>query len=178
MNQEIQLQPPEVDAPNDDFDAFFLARYDSLTRSLGAAFGDRELAAEAVQEAFVRAYTRWRRVRRLDNPTAWVRRVAVNLLHDQHRRRGRRDRAIERLVAMTPTYALDADRIGDDSDVLQHLRSLPQQQRLAVALFYLEDASIADVAHAMSISEGAVKYHLNQGRTALRRALRMAEPDR
>jgi RNA polymerase sigma-70 factor (ECF subfamily) len=42
---------------------------------------------------------------------------------------------------------------------------LPQQQRLAIALFYLEDASVAEVAHAMSISEGAVKYHLNQGRT-------------
>ena len=79
MNHETQLPPLEFDAPNDDFDAFFLARYDSLTRSLAAAFGDREVAAEAVQEAFVRAYTRWRRVRRLDNPTAWVRRVAINL---------------------------------------------------------------------------------------------------
>jgi RNA polymerase sigma-70 factor (ECF subfamily) len=178
VNHEAQLPPLELDAPNDDFDAFFLARYDNLTRSLAAAFGDRELAAEAVQEAFVRAYTRWRRVRRLDNPTAWVRRVAVNLLRDQHRRRGRRDRAVERLVAMTPTYAVDIDHMAEVGGVLMHLRLLPPQQRLAIALFYLEDASIAEVAHAMSISEGAVKYHLNQGRTALRRALSMSEPDR
>jgi len=177
VNHETQLQPLELDAPNDDFDAFFLARYDSLTRSLAAAFGDRELAAEAVQEAFVRAYSRWRRVRRLDNPTAWVRRVAINLLRDQHRRRGRRDRAVERLVSMTPTHSVSADHSADDGGVLEHLRSLPQQQRLAVALFYLEDASVAEVAQAMSISEGAVKYHLNQGRTALRRALSMSEPD-
>jgi RNA polymerase sigma factor (sigma-70 family) len=114
VNHEAQLPPLELDAPNDDFDAFFLARYDSLIRSLAAAFGDRELAAEAVQEAFVRAFTRWRRVRKLDNPTAWVRRVAINLLRDQHRRRGRRDRAIERLAAMTPTHALDHDR--DDTE--------------------------------------------------------------
>ena len=179
MNHEAQLPPLELDAPNDDFDAFFLARYDSLTRSLAAAFGDRELAAEAVQEAFVRAFTRWRRVRRLDNPTAWVRRVAINLLRDQHRRRGRRDRAIERLAAMTPAYDLDADRGADDGGgVIEQLRLLPPQQRLAVALFYLEDTSVADVAHAMSISEGAVKYHLNQGRTALRKAMSMSEPER
>jgi RNA polymerase sigma-70 factor (ECF subfamily) len=178
VNHEAQLPPLELDAPNDDFDAFFLARYDSLTRSLAAAFGDRELAAEAVQEAFVRAFTRWRRVRRLDNPTAWVRRVAINLLRDQHRRRGRRDRAIERFAAMTPAPDLDADRGADDGGVIQQLRLLPPQQRLAVALFYLEDASVADVAHAMSISEGAVKYHLNQGRTALRKAMSMSEPER
>jgi RNA polymerase sigma-70 factor (ECF subfamily) len=178
VNHEAQLPPLELDAPNDDFDAFFLARYDSLTRSLAAAFGDRELAAEAVQEAFVRAFTRWRRVRKLDNPTAWVRRVAINLLRDQHRRRGRRDRAVERLAAMTPAHALDRDRTGDDGGVIEQLRTLPPQQRLAVALFYLEDASIADVAHAMSISEGAVKYHLNQGRTALRKAMSVTEPDR
>ena len=58
MNYEAQLSPLELDAPNDDFDAFFLARYDSLTRSLAAAFGDRELAAEAVQEAFSNAHLR------------------------------------------------------------------------------------------------------------------------
>ena len=177
MNHETQLPPLDFDAPNDDFDAFFLARYDSLTRSLAAAFGDREIAAEAVQEAFVRAYTRWRRVRRLDNPTAWVRRVAINLLRDQHRRHGRRDRAIERLAAVTPTHTLDPDRTTDEGGVLGHLHSLPQQQRLAIALFYLEDASVAEVAHAMSISQGAVKYHLNQGRTSLRRALSLAEPE-
>ncbi|MEO8693384.1 MAG: sigma-70 family RNA polymerase sigma factor [Acidimicrobiales bacterium] len=178
MHHETQLPPLEFDAPNDDFDAFFLSSYDRLTRSLAAAFGDRELAGEAVQEAFVRAYTRWRRVRRLDNPAAWVRRVAINLLRDQHRRRGRRDRAIARLAAMTPTHTLDDDHAAEEGGVLGHLQSLPPQQRLAVALFYLEDASIADVAHAMSISEGAVKYHLNQGRTALRKAMSLSEPER
>ena len=178
VNHETQLPPLEFDAPKDDFDAFFLSSYDSLTRSLAAAFGDRELASEAVQEAFVRAYTRWRRVRRLDNPAAWVRRVAINQLRDQHRRRGRRDRAIERLAAMTPMHTVDPDHTTEPGGVLEHLQSLPPQQRLAVALFYLEDASVADVAHAMSISEGAVRYHLNQGRTSLRKALSLPEPDR
>jgi RNA polymerase sigma-70 factor (ECF subfamily) len=178
VHHETQLPPLEFDAPNDDFDAFFLSTYDRLTRSLAAAFGDRELASEAVQEAFVRAYTRWRRVRRLDNPAAWVRRVAINLLRDQHRRRGRRDRAIERLAATTPTHTVDPDHAAGNGEVLGHLESLPPQQRLAVALFYLEDASIADVAHAMSISEGAVRYHLNQGRTSLRKAMSLSEPER
>ena len=178
VNHETQLPPLELDAPNDDFDAFFLSSYDSLTRSLAAAFGDRELASEAVQEAFVRAYTRWRRVRRLDNPAAWVRRVAINLLRDQHRRRGRRDRAVERLAALTPTHTVDPEHTTAAGGVLDHLQSLPQQQRIAVALFYLEDASVAEVAHAMSISEGAVKYHLNQGRTSLRKAMSLTEPER
>ena len=174
MTRETEVPLLELDAPSTDFDAFFLARYDGLVRTLGAAFGDREQAAEAVQEAFVRAYTRWRRISRLDNPFAWVRRVAINLLRDQYRRSGRGERAVERLAAITPSQVPGADNALTDSTLNHHLSTLPPQQRIALALFYLQDASIADVAHAMSISEGTVKYHLNQGRSSLRRALELS----
>ena len=62
------------------------AHYDRLVRSLTVASGDREQAADAVQEAFVKAHVRWRRIRRYDDPIGWVRRVAINQLRDDHRR--------------------------------------------------------------------------------------------
>ena len=47
------------------------------------------------------------------------------------------------------------------------LRALPDRQRVAVALHYLADLSVADVAAAMGISEGAVKTHLHRARSQL-----------
>ena len=47
------------------------------------------------------------------------------------------------------------------------LAELPRQQRLAMALFYVDELSVAEVATAMKLSEGAVKFHLHQGRDRL-----------
>ncbi|MEZ5255591.1 MAG: sigma-70 family RNA polymerase sigma factor [Ilumatobacteraceae bacterium] len=51
------------------------------------------------------------------------------------------------------------------------LATLPKQQRAAIALYYVEGLPVRDVAEALGISEGAVKYHLHQGRERLRGAM-------
>ena len=56
----------------------------------------------------------------------------------------------------------------DLADVGALLATLPRQQRLSLALFYVEDLSVNEVAAALDISPGAVKFHLHQGRNALR----------
>ena len=85
-----------------DFDDLFRTHYDRLVRVLTVACGDREQAADAVQEAFVKAHVRWRRIGRYDDPVGWVRRVAINQVRDEHRRAGRKRRALVRLAARTP----------------------------------------------------------------------------
>ena len=52
-------------------------------------------------------------------------------------------------------------------DVEALLAQLPQQQRIAAALFYVEGLSVREVATSMKLSEGAVKYHLHAARAAL-----------
>jgi RNA polymerase sigma-70 factor (ECF subfamily) len=151
-----------------DFDALFLNRYEPLVRVLAAGFGNRARAEDAVQEAFARAYARWRRVRRLDDPAAWVRRVALNLMVDERRRDERNERAASRLRAVEPVTEAPQDAYETHRAIVCALEALPHQQRLALALFYLDDLSVQQVANAMVISVGAVKYHLSQGRNALR----------
>jgi RNA polymerase sigma-70 factor (ECF subfamily) len=147
-----------------DLEQVFRAHYDRLVRSLTLACGDGEHAADAVQEAFVRAHVRWRKVRHYDDPVGWVRRVAINLLRDQHRRAKRKDRAIARLAA-TPAPPVGGPQ-HDELDTL--LDSLPRQQRTAIALYYVEDLSVAEIAAAMGLSEGSVKSHLHDARRRLR----------
>ena len=75
------------------FDAVFQVHYPSLARGLTAACGDAEVAADAVQEAFLRAHLRWKQISRYEDPVAWVRRVAVNRMRDHFRHESRRARA-------------------------------------------------------------------------------------
>ena len=154
-----------------DFDAVFLGSYSRLVRTLTVICGDADVAADCVADAFERAFVRWRRIARLDNPVAWVRRVAINRAPDVHRRSTRGRRAVERLAvtagANAPEHVSPAPNRPDDH-VMAAIGHLPQQQRTAVVLHYLEDMSVIDVAATMGLSDGAVKYHLHQARERLR----------
>ena len=148
-----------------DFDDTFRRCYAPMVRSLTVAAGDREVAADCVQDAFMRAFARWRRVSRLDDPPAWIRHVAVNRLHDHFRKTTSGKRAVTRLesevIPTSPEPELPSDA--------EHLLAiLPPQQRIAAALFYIEDLSVLEIADAMQLSEGAVKYHLHAARQTLR----------
>jgi len=169
---------------DDPLEMLFRAHYARLVRALTLVSGSREVAADAVQEAFVKAHLHWWRIKRYDDPMGWVRRVAINRLHDVHRRTVREDNAVARLVAQAhpgSTFSPignpgdDSAAVGGngfaDSQVRDLVADLPRQQRLAVTLFYVEELSVAEVAHAMSVSVGAVKFHLHQGRERLRAAL-------
>ena len=151
-----------------DFDDTFRRFYGPMVRSLAVAAGDRDVAADCVQDAFTRAYTRWSRVSRLDDPPGWIRHVAVNCLRDHWRKSARGSRALSRLRHEAPVIAAAPN---EPSELAALLRQLPEQQRIAAALFYVDDLAVAEIAHAMRLSEGAVKYHLHAARASLRASL-------
>ena len=146
---------------------YFRAHYTRLVRALALAYGDTDAAADAVQEAFARAHARWRTLQHYDDPVGWVRRVALNLLHDEHRRDVRKRRAIDRLAA-EPAAVEPTDEPGGLADLLD---ALPRQQRIAVSLFYVEGLAVAEVAEAMGLATGSVKSHLHDARRRLRAQL-------
>ncbi len=154
-------------------DSLFRAHYGRLVRALTLASGDAEVAADAVQEAFVKAHLHWRKISSYDDPVGWVRRVAINRLRDDHRRQSRKGRALQRLAG--EPQAEFVDQQGFDSDLPQLLAQLPKQQRIAMALFYVDELSVAEVAHALDLSEGAVKSYLHQGRARLRSVVASGE---
>jgi RNA polymerase sigma-70 factor (ECF subfamily) len=149
----------------EDLETIFRAHYPRLVHALALVAGSQEAAADAVQEAFVKAHLHWRRIHRYDDPVGWIRRVAINKLRDEHRRQGRKERAVERMQGELRAPEV---RWSDGPDAAELLAGLPRQQRLAMALFYVEELTIVEVAAAMKISEGAVKFHLHQGRERLR----------
>jgi RNA polymerase sigma-70 factor (ECF subfamily) len=61
--------------------------------------------------------------------------------------------------------------------VVALLSGRPRQQRATAALFYVEQATVAEIAVALALSEGAVKFHLHKAREALRAVLQGEAPD-
>jgi RNA polymerase sigma-70 factor (ECF subfamily) len=148
-------------------EAMFKAHYTRLVRALAVVGGDREAAADAVQEAFIQACLRWDRISRYDDPVAWVRRVALNRLSNQRRSLVRRLRALARSGEPEPTPEPSLDGL----DLADALRRLPDQQRTAVALHYIEGLKVREVAQAMNVTDGTVNRHLHRARETLRPVL-------
>ena len=151
----------------EDLESLFRTHYARLVRALTVACGNEQAADDAVQHAFIKAHLRWRSIMNYDDPVGWIRRVAINNLRDEHRRVGRKSRMVERLIA-EPTTDWQNPEPDESVDLLA---GLPRQQRLCLSLFYIEGLTIAETAATLDISEGTVKFHLHQGRAALRNTL-------
>ena len=150
-----------------DFDTFFRAHHQRLIACGLALTGDRERAREGAQEALSRAFRDWDRVQHMDEPGAWVRRVLVNVLIDEGRRAGRERRLAGKAVDVRPV----PDHDPAWTPLMRAIRALPERQRLAVVLHYLDDLPVAQVAAAMDVAEGTVKTTLFHARASLAAAL-------
>ena len=150
------------------FEHFFRDEYPRLVPMLHALTGDRQRAEDLAQEALAKAQRDWERVRSLDRPGAWVRRVALNASSNVRRRRGREIAALQRLASVPAAGEVPA---AADPELWRLVRRLPEQQRWAVALHYVEDRPVAEVANVLGCSEGTVKTHLSRARATLARQL-------
>lgn len=149
------------------FDAFYERARDRLAVQIAALTGDPAEAVDHVQEAFVRAWSRWERVSQLDDPEGWVRRVAHNLAVS----RWRRARPV--VLTRSPDRCIPWD--DEQREVLDALRSLPRQQREAIVLHHLVGLSVDEVGAELHAPSGTVKSWLSRGRTSLARTLTAAE---
>lgn len=141
--------------------------------------GDREEAADAVQDALVSALRAADRFRGESAVTTWLHRIVVNACLDRARRR-----------AVRPTRPLEEEvgPGGDDSvrtgaalavapdqtpsvqtriDVTGALARLPEAQRAALVLVDMYDVPVAEAAEILGVAVGTVKSRCSRGRTAL-----------
>ena len=153
------------------FEHFYLEEFPRVVKLAYALSGSRAGAEDIAQEAFLRAYRDWDRIRSYEHQAAWVRRVAANLATSGLRRRVVEARALARLAARREP-ALDP-LPAENADFWRAVRALPQRQAQAVALYYLEDRSIAQTAVVLDCAEGTVRAHLAKARRTLARRLRL-----
>jgi RNA polymerase sigma-70 factor (ECF subfamily) len=96
-----------------------------------------------------------------------VRRVVSNRAISRWRRQGRESRALSKLALQRDSYSL----ANDDLSFWDAVRRLPRRQAQVVALHYLDDLPVSEIAATLGVAEGTVKATLYRGRAALARVL-------
>ena len=146
-----------------EFTDFYRRSWPSVTRALALALGDQDLAVEATDEAMARAYPRWDKLRRYDNPAGWVYRVGLNWARSYHRRLARR------LPFADPDVSEPAQVA--DPEIRQALLELPLRQRTVVVCRLLLDWSVDDTAAALGVRPGTVRSRLHRALQSLEASL-------
>ena len=154
--------------PDEEFAAAYPALFSRAMRLAYRMTQDRTLAEDVAAEALARAYSRWSSVQRMEQPEAWVMRVAVNIVIDD----SRKSKLLRRWM---PTLGADRDLAPSfDDDVairnalVAALATLPKRQREAIALRYLAGLDEDDISRSLQISPSSVRTHVQRGLAALR----------
>ena len=156
-----------------DFEEFAQARAPHLLRSAWLLCGDVHQAEDLVQETLAKVYVRWHRrlASPIDNPAAYAQTTLVRTFLSARRRRSSRE-----LPFAEPPDGLHPDSApATDLQLLvaEALDGLAPADRAVLALRYLEDRSVAEVAQLLGVSEGAVR---NRSMRALDRLRPLLEP--
>ena len=129
----------------------------------------RDAAEDVVQEAFIRLS---RSLHRIDDPSkvaAYLRSIVLNLARDHNRRGLLSLKHAPPVVDFDPMGVDETVTTRDDHHrVLTALRSLPRRQRDCLALHYLLELPVADIADTLGLSSNSVKTHLKRGLASLR----------
>ena len=156
----------------EDFDRFVNDSAESLLRSAHLITWDAAEAEDLVQECLLKVARRWPRVRQMDQPLAYARRVLINLALDAGERRTRRRSELDPAGQPLDEPVTDALAEFDSRDeLLEALAALTPRQRSVLVLRYFNDLTEAEAAEVLGCSRGTVKSNASRGLARLREAL-------
>lgn len=147
----------------ESFDALYQTSFNRLVAQIYAMCGNLGEAQDCVQEAFIRAWDKRKKLDQAQSPEAWVRTVAYRLAVSRWRknRLARRDpdRALEPVRTQEPT----PDRVALDHALAQ----ISPEQRRVIVLHHFCDLSVNEIAAEVGAPSGTIKARLARGRAAL-----------
>ena len=148
------------------FAEFVAARSHALFRTAYVVVGDHHLAQDLLQEALVKAYVAWPRLRDTTKAEAYVRRTIVTTAISWRRRRSFHERPVDPVP--DTRNANETGRLATQDLLWEQVCSLPPRQRMALVLRYYEDLSEAETAELMGCSVGTVKSQVSVALNKLR----------
>jgi RNA polymerase sigma-70 factor (ECF subfamily) len=143
-----------------EFSLLFREAYPRVLGAVTVIVRDRGRAEELTQDAFEELLLRWTRISRYERPDLWVRRVAIRKAVRDAKREAARP-ALESVATVMPI-----DRLPD-LDLRNAIAALPPVQRATVALFYLEDLPVEQIASLLGTSAVTVRTNLHRARAVL-----------
>ena len=152
----------------EEFTSFVLGSQPALRRTAYLMCGDWSLASDYVQEAYLRVYRHWPRLRGQAEARSYARKCVVSVVIDAKRRRSSTEVPVDAVAELggPDEAAASADR----ALLTRCLAQVSARQRACLVLRYYDDLSVHEVAAALGISEGTVKSQTARGLAALQAA--------
>jgi RNA polymerase sigma-70 factor (ECF subfamily) len=152
-------ETPTVTEPTDAIERSYRRQREKLWRAILLFSGDREVASDAVAEAYAQVLRRGGDVRDVDR---WVWRAAFQIARGDLQRRGRHSPNVPETPTEVPT---------DTLDLIRALATLTRKQRGSVVLHHYAGYSTKETAAILGSTAAAVGVHLERGRRRLRELL-------
>lgn len=146
------------------FEAFYQREYPGAVRLAFTLTGRRDLAEELAQDSFVACLRRWDEVSGYDDPMRWVRRVLTNRCISSGRRHLTELRLLVKLRGERPQ---DPSLSEPSERLWGAVRQLPKRQAQVLALAFVEDLNVHQIAATLAIGEESVRTHLRRGRATI-----------
>ncbi|WP_432476326.1 SigE family RNA polymerase sigma factor [Nocardioides sp. GXQ0305] len=147
-----------------EFAEFAAASLADLRRTAYLMCGDWHRAEDAAQEALIRVYRSWHRVRSREALLGYARRACVRVVIDESRRPWRRESPSDE-AGRDLAVAGPGDLVADRDAMVEALAGLTPRRRACLVLRFYHDLSVAESARVLRCSEGTVK---SQTHAALR----------
>ncbi len=160
---EVVRLHERADAPR-DFRTFFEDEQSRLLKTLYFVTGDRAEAADLMQEAFLKLWERWDRIDVIDDPRAYLFRVALN----GSRMRARAARRAARRTVPLGIVRDPYDDVDIREDVRRMLLELTDRQRAALLLLDLYGYTSEEAGRILGVRPSTVRSLAAQGRASLR----------
>lgn len=159
-----------------DFDEWVVARGPALLRLAYTLTGNAADAEDIVQDALSRALPLWSRIAAVDDPDAYVRRMALNAHTSWWRKFRRRESPVAEVRDDRSTAGPESGQAPDEkANMWTACQGLPEAQRTAVVLRLYEQLEYAEIAELTGVREGSVRSRVSRGLAALRVELGQAE---
>ncbi|MEU6944008.1 RNA polymerase sigma factor SigM [Streptomyces sp. NPDC046316] len=136
--------------------------------------GDREEAADAVQDALVSAFRAAHTFRGQSAVTTWLHRITVNACLDRARKAASRKTSpmddtarFEQLLEPAESAEAPAEREDLHRELVTALATLPADQRAALVLVDMQGYPVAEAARILDVPTGTVKSRCSRGRSRL-----------
>ena len=169
-----ELLARHVEGDPDAFGEIVRRHRDRLWAVALRTLGDREEAADAVQDALVSAYRAAHTFRGQSAVTTWLHRITVNACLDRARKADSRKTApvddterLEQLLEPHEAASAPAERNDLHRQLLEALGTLPQEQRAALILVDMQGYPVAEAARILDVPTGTVKSRCARGRARL-----------
>lgn len=169
---EVPAASGMLSMDDEDFRAFHAATARGLWAYLMGACGNRALADDVSQEAYLRLLRATQfRPESEEHRRRYLYRIAANLLHDHARSPHRREQELQPLHEERPA---PAPAVGQRADVEQAMARLPERERRLLWLAHVEGYSHDEIAAEIGAKSGSVRVMLFRARQRLAAALREA----